>query len=188
MHQNSIELQRLIEDLLDLSTASSRPTKAVDGGDLEAVVVGDLVGKVLAHQKPALLKKDIQVEATLGTVVVPGRPGQLRTIVDNLIGNAVKFTPPGGTLGVSVASEGGHAAIEVWDSGPGVRPAEKALIFDPFFQGSAPGTGTVKGSGLGLAIASEHVRRHGGRLELLESAAGARFRVTLPLRHEGAAT
>jgi two-component system sensor histidine kinase GlrK len=101
-------------------------------------------------------------------------------VLDNLLGNAVKFAPRGGNVGVAVTRAGGGAAIEVWDSGPGIDPAERVRIFEPFFQGSVGGSGPLKGSGLGLSIASEHVKAHGGRLELLEGTGGARFRVTLP--------
>jgi two-component system sensor histidine kinase GlrK len=188
MHQNSIELQRLIENLLDLSTASARPASLPAPEGLETVALRDLVEEVLADHKPALLKKEIRMESRLEEVGVFGRAVQLRTVFDNLLGNAVKFTPPGGTVGVAIARIATGASIEVWDSGPGVQPGEQARIFEPFFQGSLHGSGPVKGSGLGLSIAHEHVKAHGGKLELLESTVGARFRVTLPRVRNGAET
>ncbi|MBI5444966.1 MAG: HAMP domain-containing histidine kinase [Deltaproteobacteria bacterium] len=186
MHQNSVELQRLIENLLDLSTASARPAPLSASGGLEPLSLRALLEEVLADHKPALLKKEIRVESRLQELGIVGRAGLLRTVFDNLVGNAVKFTPSGGTLGVAVSSEGGGALVDVWDSGPGIEPADRERIFEPFFQGDVRGTGPLKGSGLGLSIASEHVKAHGGKIELVETSSGAHFRVTLPLLPHGA--
>jgi two-component system, NtrC family, sensor histidine kinase GlrK len=103
-------------------------------------------------------------------------------VVDNLIGNAVKFTPSGGSVSVLARSSGDEALIDVIDSGPGVPAEERDSIFDSFFRGRAKASARVKGSGLGLAIAREFVEAHGGSITVLAEEHGAHFRVALPRR------
>ena len=97
--------------------------------------------------------------------------------------NAVKFTPPGGTVSVSARAVAGEAIIEVLDTGPGVPLEERESIFNLFFRGRTNGSEVrVKGSGLGLAIARELVEAHGGQIAVVAGEAGGHFRVTLPRR------
>jgi Signal transduction histidine kinase len=103
----------------------------------------------------------------LGLVVAPGTPAglsircaasDLRSVLDNLIENALRYTPEGGVVDVRIAAEEGRPVIEVVDSGPGIPAEEIGRVFDRFFR--LPGTGTV-GSGLGLAIAKTAAQRCG---------------------------
>jgi two-component system sensor histidine kinase GlrK len=124
-------------------------------------------------------------------------PEKVRTIVDNLVSNAVKYSPRSAPIVVSLAVDGGYAVLDVIDRGPGIDPQERERIFDSFYQGAAPVDGRVKGSGLGLAIAREYALAHGGRIEVRDRAdgeRGAHFRLSLPLagsdagavdRHDG---
>jgi two-component system sensor histidine kinase GlrK len=102
------------------------------------------------------------------------------------VSNAVKFTPPGGTISIEARASGGEAVIEVKDSGPGVAPEDRDSIFNLFFRGRTrqqnSTSGGVKSSGLGLAIARELVEAHGGRITVVPDASGGHFRVTLPRR------
>src|SRR5438046_2355859 len=125
--------------------------------------------RLLVDAQPAMLEAD---------------PEKLRSIVDNLISNAVKFTPPGGVISVKARALGGEAVIEVMDSGPGVAPEERESIFNLFFRGRTKADTGVKGSGLGLAIARELVEAHGGQIAVVAGGAGGHFRVTLPRRGE----
>jgi two-component system sensor histidine kinase GlrK len=109
----------------------------------------------------------------------------LRSVIDNLLGNAVKFTPAGGEIRLLASQQGAAATIDVLDSGPGVPPEEREAIFEAFFRGRAGAFGRAEGTGLGLAIAREFTEAHGGRIEVVAGAPrtqGAHFRVTLPLR------
>jgi two-component system sensor histidine kinase GlrK len=117
--------------------------------------------------------------------MVEADPEKMRSIVDNLISNAVKFTPAGGTVTVCAREVAGEAIIEVLDTGPGVPVEERESIFNLFFRGQTKADGNavrVKGSGLGLAIARELVEAHGGRIAVVAGGAGGHFRVTLPRR------
>jgi two-component system sensor histidine kinase GlrK len=125
--------------------------------------------------------KDIVVEQRLGDVRVRGDKGKLKIVVDNLLGNAIKFTPPEGGIRVTLASGDGFAELDVEDSGPGIDRADAERIFEPFVQGGAEYEASVKGTGLGLAIVKEYAEAHGGAVAVVESDAGAHFRVRLPI-------
>ena len=178
MRDNSVKLQRLIEELLDyqraLHAAASLQVKSVS---LQTVVQDAMRSHELAAQAKGLR---IAVEAQAATVEAD--PEKLRSVVDNLIGNAVKFTPAGGKVAVLARFTGEEALIDVIDSGPGVPAEERESIFDSFFRGRAKASARVEGSGLGLAIAREFVEAHGGRISVLAEERGAHFRVALPRR------
>jgi signal transduction histidine kinase len=113
-------------------------------------------------------------------VLVEGDRTRLTQVVANLVDNAMKFTPSGGTISVELATRQGHAVLVVADSGCGIDPQFLPRIFERFAQG--PGTaGAGEGLGLGLAVARELVLAHHGRIEAASERAGARFTVTLPL-------
>jgi two-component system sensor histidine kinase GlrK len=109
---------------------------------------------------------------------------KLRIVIDNLLSNAIRFSPAGGTIGVGMQAEDGQLIIDVTDEGPGISAADQPHIFEPFYQGRAQGSGPVKGTGLGLSIARECVMEHGGSIEVVATHAqrGAHLRVRLPLR------
>jgi signal transduction histidine kinase len=109
-------------------------------------------------------------------------------LVNNLVGNAVKFTPPGGTVAVQILDQADAAVIEVSDTGPGILPAELPRIFERFYRGTNLGEARASGSGLGLAIARSIVEMHGGFIEVTSVLGeGAVFRVVLPRQGAAAA-
>ena len=109
-------------------------------------------------------------------------------LVNNLVGNAVKFTPPGGTVAVQILDQADAAVIEVSDTGPGIPPAELPRIFERFYRGTNLGEARASGSGLGLAIARSIVEMHGGFIEVTSVLGeGAVFRVVLPRQGAAAA-
>ncbi|MGH8746972.1 MAG: sensor histidine kinase, partial [Burkholderiales bacterium] len=176
MRDNSLKLQRLIEGLLDYQHA----LHAAASLDLQPVELDAVVRDAArAHQLAARAKRQ-RVALDLKPVVVRADREKLRSIVDNLLGNAVKFTPQGGSISVVAREEGGMATLEVIDSGPGVPIEERESVFDSFFRGRAKASGRVEGSGLGLAIVREFVEAHGGRIAVVEGGRGGHFRVTLP--------
>lgn len=114
-------------------------------------------------------------------VMLSADPEKLRVVLDNLLSNAVKFSPEGGTVGLSAGLVGGMLRVDVIDQGPGIPPAERTRIFDPFYQGRASGAGLLRGTGIGLSVVKEYVFAHGGSVEVLDAPRGAHFRVRLPL-------
>jgi signal transduction histidine kinase len=113
-----------------------------------------------------------------------GDARRLRQIVLNLLSNAVKFTPPGGRVGLSVTTsrEKGELSVVVWDTGIGIRAADRARLFQPFVQVDSSLSRRHEGAGLGLALVARFTRRMGGRVELESTPdAGTRVTVTFPL-------
>jgi two-component system phosphate regulon sensor histidine kinase PhoR len=108
---------------------------------------------------------------------------RLQQVLGNLINNAIKFTPPGGTVTVSADDVPGWLRIGVSDTGEGIAIEEQSRIFERFYQSESAAQGRAGGYGLGLAIAKLIVEQHGGRI-WVESrpGAGSTFRFTLPPR------
>ena len=147
-----------------------------------------MLRRVVKEHKLAALARLISFEAKLRPALVVGDGEKIRTIVDNLVSNAIKYSPRSGTIAINLAQDKEFAILDVIDQGHGVDAEERQQIFDSFYQGRPPAEGRVKGSGLGLAIAREYAVAHGGRIEVLERAdgrAGARFRLWLPLAAGG---
>jgi two-component system, NtrC family, sensor histidine kinase GlrK len=178
MRDNSVKLQRLIEDLLDyqraLHAAASLLTRSLP--------LDELLREVVRAHELAMQAKGQKLALEAAKLIVEADPEKLRSILDNLVGNAVKFTPAGGAIRVSARADDTDAVIDVVDSGPGVPAEERDAIFDSFFRGRAKASGRIEGTGLGLAIAREFAEAHGGRISVIHEERGAHFRLTLPKR------
>ena len=154
--------QRLVDQLLKLSRQEAMPAEALTRVDLHAQ---------LHESMNALIALAEQRSIDLGLVGFEGGPspawrcaaGDLRSVVDNLVENALRYTPEGGVVDVRLLAESGRPVIEVVDSGPGIPPELMPRVFDRFFR--VPGTG-ARGSGLGLSIARAAAQRCGLRLTL----------------------
>src|SRR3954465_6448263 len=182
MRDNSVKLQRLIEELLDYQ----RALHAAASLEVRPIMLDELVRDAARSHELAAQAKGLKLTIDAQSATLEADPQKLRSIVDNLISNAVKFTPSGGTIEVRARAAGGEAVIEVMDTGPGVPAEERESIFNLFFRGRTKADGgRVKSSGLGLAIARELVEAHGGQIAVgpgKQGANGAHFRVTLPRR------
>ncbi len=179
VRENTLSLQKLIEDLLKY-----HQTRAMEPATVGPVHLPDVVRRVMREHKLAAFARMITFDAKLAPALVTGDGEKLRTVVDNLVSNAVKYSPRSGVIRLDLAVADGIAVLDVVDQGHGVDPAERDHIFDSFYQGKAPVDGRVKGSGLGLAIAREYALAHGGRIEVgdrRDGKRGARFRLMLPL-------
>src|SRR3954469_11145290 len=182
MRDNSIKLQRLIEELLDYQ----RALHAAASLEVKTVVLDVLVGEAAREHELAARAKGLTLEVDAQSASLEADPDKLRSVVDNLISNAVKFTPNGGRIVVRARVASGEAMIEVLDSGPGVPLEERESIFNLFFRGRTKADSGMKSSGLGLAIARELVEAHGGHIAVVAAGEGGpqggHFRVTLPRR------
>ncbi len=106
---------------------------------------------------------------------------QLLRVVDNLVTNAIKFTPDGGTVRLAARGEGTKAILEITDTGVGVPQAEQADVFNRFFRGTKAVETAIPGSGLGLAISQIVAEAHGTTIEVeSELDVGSTFRLALP--------
>lgn len=171
-------LSRLVEDLRTLSLA--------DAGQLslkrETVDLVRLTQEVLAGNEIQAREREVQFVLTAdNTVYSHGDGVRLRQIVTNLTDNALAFSPPRGTIYVTLFNNSGRVVLTVRDTGPGIRSEALAYVFDRFYQDDA--ARSMKGSGLGLAIVKSLVGVHGGHVEVRNHPdGGAEFRVTLPRR------
>ena len=168
---------RLVEQLLVLarqeaSMAGGAPRQPVDIAGAARRAVADLAGVAQAKGIDLGLQRADAVE-------VEGQPDALMILLRNLVDNAIKYTPQGGTVDVSVVAESGFVRVTVEDSGPGIPPAERERVFDRFYR--VPGSDAA-GSGLGLAIIKSIADRHGAALALGESKrlGGLEATVTFP--------
>lgn len=164
-------LQSMIEGLLDLERVRGRARRE------EKIDLGQLVERRVRPIREAT-GRTIDLDRA-GGVEVSGDSGLLDRVIDNLVANAVKYSPENAAIAVRV-SRGDHAAIvEVEDEGPGVPESEREAIFRRFIRGK--GAEGTDGLGLGLAMVAEIASSHGGRVDVRDGRIGSIFRVSLPL-------
>jgi heavy metal sensor kinase len=171
------QLIRLAEDLLLLSRSTVGPTTVHQAVDLEPLCLEALeMGVRLAKGKGVNVSMGATAPAT-----VRGDAGALRRALLNLVDNAVKYTPAGGSVVISLERTAERVALGVEDTGIGIDPGDAARIFEPFVRLDAGRSRDTGGSGLGLAIARSIVVAHGGTLELQSRpGGGSRFTIVLP--------
>jgi two-component system sensor histidine kinase GlrK len=175
LQSNSAHLQRLIEDLLNYQRAV-----ASDGHLAVARVdLADIARAVIETHKLDAARRSVTLALHALPAIALVDQEKLRVVIDNLVSNAIKFSPEGETVRVVVRPDEPGVVIEVSDQGVGVAQEDRDKVFDWFFQGARPSSGRVKGSGLGLAIARELVQAHGGTIEVGDGP-GGRFRVVVP--------
>ena len=186
IERNAQAQARLVEDLLDLSSiVTGRLRLRVEPVDLGAVALSALDAvRPAAEARQVTLVTDIDS----GARWLPGDPDRLRQIVWNLLANAVKFTPAGGHVTLSLWPSGNGTVLRVADTGRGIEPEFLPRIFERFSQADGEEMRGVRGLGLGLAIVRELVEAHGGTVEAQSDGpgTGAAFIVTLPVRLLGA--
>ncbi|MDB5866077.1 MAG: integral rane sensor signal transduction histidine kinase [Betaproteobacteria bacterium] len=157
----------LVEQLLTLARhepeAAARPTAHID--------LGELAAEVVAAYAPLAEAKDVDIGLTRRdeNLLVSGERDALRTLLSNLVENALRYTPPGGRVDVAAMRDGERAVLEVTDTGPGIAPEERERVFDRFYR---VGGTDVAGSGLGLAIVRNIAARHGAQVKLAEGPQG----------------
>jgi signal transduction histidine kinase len=170
-------LLSLISDLLLMAQVESGGVQLDEGALDLAAVAQDSVAAAL----PTASAHGVRLTADVETAVVRGDRRWLAEMVDNLLSNALKFTPDGGAVDIRVRPDGGSVRLEVADTGIGIPPEEQAQLFSRFFRTRAAVTRAVQGTGLGLSIVKAIVDAHGGAIEVESVVSeGSTFRVTLP--------
>lgn len=180
IHDESVRMTRLIELYLDL-------TRLESGQLTLAQEPLDLVELTRAHAQRLQTQFDerrvvLQVQVSADRLPLVGDGDRLTEVLDNLLMNALKFSPTGGTVRVGLVEASSRGVIVIADEGPGLTSEEIETIFEKFVKGRA-GRRIRAGLGLGLAVSREIVKRHQGRLwaECEAPGRGARFVVELPL-------
>jgi len=182
VNKNAHRLQKFIEDMLNYQQISSARVNL----EPRAMRMDKLCEAVLGAHIMAIGKRNLRIKRSLPEVELKGDWNKLYAVLDNLVSNAIKFSPEDGVVTVDLVDAGGEVVVNVVDQGKGVPDEERKRIFEPFFRGTRAAQGEVKGSGLGLAIARDYARAHRGRLELIDSEQGAHFRFTLPKKRSNA--
>jgi two-component system, sensor histidine kinase and response regulator len=170
------EMTRLVDGVL----AASRLEAGVFSVELRSVTVGTIVEPMLAVFTPVAARRRIALvfEGPL-SAHLHADPHKLRQALDNLVANALKFTPRGGRVRVRVWRDADRTVFEIADTGPGIAPDERAGIFDRYRQGSRGRA--AGGAGLGLAIARGIAEAHRGSVSVEPGdLGGAAFRIALP--------
>ena len=178
LRENGLRLQRLIENLLSYSEWQARR----GGLDVSELKLQPLVTAAIEAYALPISAHHLTLDQQVDDVSLEADRSKLKLILDNLVSNAVKFTPDGGTITVRGRLDGTDLVVDVADTGPGVSPAERTRIFDAFYQGAASHSGLVRGTGIGLSVVQEFVLAHSGTIEIVDGEfPGAHFRVRLPL-------
>jgi signal transduction histidine kinase len=180
IHRNTDRLLRLIGDLLFLSRVQAGQLR-VEFGETDLLEVVELS---IQAARPAADSKDITL--SLSAAPVPHLMAdrmRLSQLVDNLVSNAIKFTPQGGRITIATGTEDQSAVLDVTDTGLGISAAECEHVFDRFFRAQNAICQAVQGTGLGLTITKAIVDAHGGTISLSSQLdQGTTFRVRLPTR------
>jgi signal transduction histidine kinase len=178
IHRNGERLLGLVGDLLLAAQAAEGRIALTK----QATDVSSLAQEAVAELLPRAAAKGVTVQCdTAADVVLLVDPLRTRQVVDNLVCNAIKYTPPGGAVVLSVTDTGGEVVLAVSDTGIGVSAEDRERLFTRFFRSSDAHDLAIQGIGLGLAICKSIVDAHGGTIELeSEVGRGSTFRVRLP--------
>ncbi|MEV0822858.1 sensor histidine kinase [Nonomuraea rubra] len=171
-------MTRLVEDLL---ASARRQGTAFADADLDLARV---VREACDEYATPAAERDLSIELAVGAgLEMTGDADALRRAVSNLLSNAVRFSPPGGTINVGAGRSDGMLWVAVRDDGPGLRESDQARVFDRFWRGEA--SRRDRHTGLGLAIVRQIVESHGGRVEVRSQLGrGATFTLWLPPRDD----
>jgi two-component system sensor histidine kinase GlrK len=178
---NVDKLKTVSGELVRYSQINAKP----ETNRKQAVNMKNLLESVIDELQTRLQAKSISLKKLVRPVELSGNRDQLQGIIEQLMLNAVKYSPTGGEIRIMLRDSGSQLELEVEDEGPGIEPDERSHVFEPFFRGkAAQGEDDAKGPGLGLAIVKEYVTNHQGKVEIIDSRQdqnGARIRVQIPL-------
>jgi two-component system sensor histidine kinase GlrK len=178
LRDNGIKLQQLIENLLSFSAWQARHS----GLEISEFRLRPLIKSALETHQLTLLAQRVHLDLKVQDIELRADRAKLKLILDNLLSNALKYSPRGGTIFIHARAEKDVLILDVADTGPGISKEERGAIFDAFYSGRAPIAGHLKGTGIGLSVVSEFVQAHGGSIEIVdENFPGAHFRLRLPL-------
>lgn len=178
--ERNVRLQaQLTGDLLDVSKALTGQLSL----EVRLLSLKTVLAEAVSQASSAATAKDVRLDVVSGSgpMVVRGDANRLRQAVWHLLANAIKFTPRGGCVDVTLETNG-HACLTVRDSGPGIDPTFLPRVFERFTQADSSPTRASGGLGVGLSLVRELVERHGGDITVSNNeGGGARFTIQLPL-------
>ena len=185
LRDNSLRLQTMVENLLKYNqikfaddTISGKNSSAKKNGLQQAL--NAMLDDIIKAYELSVRNKNIQVNISATDIFIQKNTEKLRNILDNLISNAVKFTPEFGEINITASKSRSTITISVKDTGPGIDEKSKFALFEPFYRGNQPSASLVSGSGLGLFIAKEAANALNGELTAMPSDIGAHFVLVIP--------
>jgi signal transduction histidine kinase len=177
--RNAQRLLRLVGDLLFVAQVEAG-NLGLDPGSVDLAATA---AESVEAARPRA--EEHKIELVLDADRLPdtdGDAGRIGQAIDNLVSNAIKFTPNGGRVEVKLREDGGRAVLEVSDTGMGIPDEDQARLFDRFFRASTATDSAIPGVGLGLSIVKAIIEGHGGRMEVHSNPGeGTTFRAILPL-------
>lgn len=174
-------LERLVQDMLSVAEIESGSMSLHTGDVRLTQLLDDLKSDYVAQAKDKQIALKFEMPPKLP--VIKGDRDKLSLAIHNIVGNALKYTPDGGSVCVKVSWEQDEVRIAVEDSGIGIKDDEQGLIFDKFYRAKDRRVSDITGTGLGLTLARDVVRLHGGDISLRsEMDKGSTFTIALPAR------
>ena len=178
LFENCLKLQALIENLLDFTTWQHDASRL----NLNSLELRALIDACLAQHCLEIRRKQIAVAVSGAAIELCGDRLKLRTAIDNLVANAIKFSPPAGTIRIAIGRDATTASVDVMDEGPGIPEADRERVFEPFFRGAPQTPAGLRGTGIGLSLVRECARAHGGSVAIVDTpGAGGHLRLSLPI-------
>ncbi|HEY8608002.1 MAG TPA: response regulator [Noviherbaspirillum sp.] len=180
--RQTAHMGKLLDDLLDLSRITRNKIEL----ELKPLDMRRVIELGYESAKPLIepFGHEVAMNLPQSPIYVQGDEVRLTQVIANILGNAAKFTPPGGRIAIWAEAAGGKATIEITDNGIGIEPDKLDQVFEMFYQGQSKAGGGTIGLGIGLAVVRTLVGLHGGSVKADSegSGRGARFRITLPLQ------
>lgn len=193
LRENSLRLQKMIENLLnytEIQFNASENKFNLSTVKLIQQPLNVLVKDILLAYDLTIAYKKITMRTSIDEIIMLVDLEKLRTVLDNLISNAVKFTPDNGEISIRASQSKNIVTIAIRDTGAGISEANTTGLFEPFYRGEQPNNSLVTGSGLGLFIAKEVVNALNGEISLVSAQAGmhvqrgAHFIIRLPVSQQ----
>jgi two-component system sensor histidine kinase GlrK len=184
LREKSKSLQEMIDNLLSFTAWQSSRVGLLPG----EFGLRSLLKQVIENHRIIILRQRIRLDLRIDDITLVADRSKFRLIVENLVSNALKYSPKAGTIHIKARQDGSELVLEVADHGPGIPVDERERIFEAFFTGRAAKgrKASQKGTGIGLSVVLEFVSAHQGRIEIIDGEyPGAHFRVTMPLRLQG---
>ena len=179
VREEADRLSRLVQDLQDLSRLEESGVNL----DMRTAPISEIVDGVVRRMRPQFEARDVALNAAVPHTLplVRADVDRMQQVLLNLLANALQYTPPGGTVCIDAAAQGGGVAITVTDSGIGIAPEHLSHVFTRFYRVDKSRSRAAGGTGIGLTIARRLAEAHGGGIDVESTPGrGSRFTVTLP--------
>jgi signal transduction histidine kinase len=181
IHQQAILLSRLVDDLQELALADAGQLRI----ERESVDLAEVIQRTATESRARAQSEGISigVDVPADLPLLSADPQRISQVLGNLLDNAIRHSPEGGSVTIRARTEGDAVQVDVVDQGPGLSPEELSLVFERFYRGDKARTRATGGAGLGLAIVKQLIEAHGGRVWAESTQGqGAIFSFTLPLQ------